>query len=100
MKRNEPLDIPDESKNRNMFSELLGYDVEKILKIGGLLYIVVSILSASISGFDSLVIKKVTFFDVVIIFVQRVLGGFLSGILYYGIGQMIHILKERNSHEV
>ena len=77
----------------SIFSNILSYDVEKILKIGGLLYLVVSVLLVIIQVISDVISGKINnyfYFNTI----SRLLSGFLTGVLFYGVGQMVSILKK------
>jgi hypothetical protein len=89
----EKLEEEFKPPQASLFSNILGYDVEKVLKIGGLLYLVVCILSIVFQLISDVISGKLDNFNFLNM-VSRLLSGFLNGVLFYGVGQLVSILKK------
>jgi hypothetical protein len=89
----EKLEEEFKAPQASLFSNILGYDVEKVLKIGGLLYVVVSIVLIIFQVISDVISRKFDNFYFLNI-VSRLLSGFLNGLLFYGVGQLVCIFKK------
>jgi hypothetical protein len=90
----EQLEEEKES-SKSVFSDIMGYDVEKVLKIGGLIYIVVSILLVIVQVISDVILRKFDNYYYFLNIISRLLSGFLTGMLFYGVGQIVSIFKKR-----
>lgn len=84
--------VHDLPKKKVVISKLMGFDVERILKGGGLILISLQVV------LTVFYVTNVSFNGPLFV-VTELCKGILSGLLFYGVGQMIGILKEREHHE-